>query len=80
MFFITNDFWSHETGTSLFDLDLFKGKALDEVDFDLTVYLQLQADSKETLDLNSFKETTLIDNVMFFKIFFKKMELLYEKH
>ena len=45
MFFITNDFWSHETGTSLFDLDLFKGKALDEIDFDLIKSAMIPEDS-----------------------------------
>ena len=34
-FVIANDFLSHETCASLFDLDAFKAKALDEIDFDL---------------------------------------------
>lgn len=38
-------FISHETGTSLFDLDLFKGKALDEVDFDLIKSAAITQDS-----------------------------------
>ena len=44
-FFITNDFLSHETGTSLFDLDPFKGKALDEIDFDLIKLAVITQDS-----------------------------------
>ena len=44
-FFITNDFLSHETGTSLFDLDAFKAKALDEVDFDLIKLAVITQDS-----------------------------------
>lgn len=38
-------FISHETGRSLFDLDLFKGKALDEVDFDLIKSAVITQDS-----------------------------------